>query len=68
MQSFKSNILDFSRSTKLKAKFQNIAPNPSLSETEIKPCSSSYSPAESNYVQSVLDLLPDLDPELIKVI
>lgn len=67
MENLKSVILEFSRSIALKAKFQNITPIPNVSKTEIEPICSKNLPFEDNKVQSVLDLLPDKDPELITV-
>lgn len=68
MENLKLVILEFSRSTTLKAKFEkNTAPAPKVSKTKNEPSCSKNLPSEDNKVQSVLDLLPDKDPDLIEV-
>lgn len=68
IENLKSSILEFSRSKKSKAKFQNIAPKPDLSEVEIQPTCSKNLATEDDFAKSVLDLLPDLAPDLVKVL
>ncbi|RNA20224.1 activating signal cointegrator 1 complex subunit 2 isoform X1 [Brachionus plicatilis] len=66
IENLRSSILEFSRSKKSKAKFQNIAPKPDLSEVEIQPTCSKNLATEDDFAKSVLDLLPDLAPDLVK--